>query len=189
MPSSVTRLVYKTIILPKFLYATTITYPKNKHDQIALEYVNKYAASLISDNHTGSYDYCIRSAKLDPIWKIAAERRLSLFRAYVDEHRFIPTALLQLKKRAISRPGLRSGDEKHADENMQQFEEPIKSQRQQCQATSLSLMINSWNILPNSVINLTSTSFSKSIKDGEITKFLIESKVVNPLEVPVRNQT
>ena len=46
LPPSVTRLVYKTVIQPKFLYATAVCYPKNKNDQIAFEYVNKYAASL-----------------------------------------------------------------------------------------------------------------------------------------------
>ena len=189
LPSFVTRLVYKTIILPKFLYATPITYPKNKHDQIAFEYVNKYAASLISDCHTGSYEDCIRSAKLDPVWKIVVERRLSLFRAYVDEHRFLPKELLHSKKQTASRSGLRSGAVINANENKQQFEKPISSQRQQCEDTALNAMVNNWNKLPNTIVNLSPSSFKQRIKSGEIVKFLIEIKVINPLEVPVRKPT
>ena len=107
LPSAVTRLVYKTVIQPKFLYATAITYPKNKNDQIAFEYVNKYAASLISDHHSGSYEDRIKIATLDPIWKISAGRRLSLIRANVDNMRFIPDNYLSPLE-APHRLGLRS---------------------------------------------------------------------------------
>ena len=184
MPPTVTRLVYKTVIQPKFLYAASITYPKQIKDQIAVERVNKYAASLISDRHTGSYDECIRSASLDPVWKIVVQRRLSLFRAYLEERRFIPEGFLTAKK-PVTHSGLRSSNTK-ANENRQQFEKPIKSLRHQCETTALSEMITYWNILPNSVIDLTTTGFKTRIKSGDIVKYLIDAKTVKPLEVPVR---
>ena len=182
MPPSVTRLVYKTVIQPKFLYASTVCYPKNKNDQIAFEYVNKYAASLISDRHTGSYDECIASANLEPIWKISAGRRLSLFRAYVDNMRFLPNELSSLAE-APHRLGLRSSVVK-PEENQTKFAPPIDSRRQQCARTALSLMINQWNSLPNSLIQLLYNSFKKS---GEIIKHLIEANLLISLEVPVRH--
>ena len=125
LPPSVTRFVYKTIIQPQFLYATPIAYPKNKKDQISFEYVNKYAASLISDKHTGSYEDCLNAASLNPIWKIAAERRLSLLRSYVDGKRFIPEGFLTLAE-PLSRPGLRSSDAR-PDVNTKPFSPPIIS--------------------------------------------------------------
>jgi retron-type reverse transcriptase len=185
LPSSVTRLVYKTVIQPKFLYATAVCYPKNKNDQIAFEYVNKYAASLISDCHTGTYDECIASANLEPIWKISAGRRLSLFRAYVDNMRFLPNELLSLAE-APHRLGLRSSVVK-PEENQTKFAPPIDSRRQQCVRTALSLMISQWNSLPNSIIQLPYNSFKKSTKTGEIIKHLIEAKVLILFEVPVRH--
>jgi hypothetical protein len=131
--------------------------------------VNKYAASLISDRHTGSYDECIRSATLDPIWKIVVQRRLSLFRAYVEERRFIPEGFLSVRQ-SVRHSGLRSSDIK-ANENRQQFEKPIKSHRQQCETTALYEMITYWNILPNSVIDLTTTGFKTRIKSGDYDRF------------------
>jgi hypothetical protein len=188
LPPTVSRLVYKTVIQPTFLYAAATVYPKHKKDQIAYEWVNKYAASLISDFHTGSYDECIKSAGLDPVWKIAAKRRLLLFHSYVDKRRFIPEEFLHAKELTAKRQGLRSEIVK-PDENKQQFEKPINSQRQQCESTALSLMINQWNNLPNSLISLNPAQFKKHIKNDEMTKYLIDAKVLNPLEVPVQNPT
>jgi hypothetical protein len=133
-------------------------------------------------------DDCINSAALDPVWKIAAERRLSLFRAYVDKRRFIPEEYLCASKVTVNRPGLRSAIEK-PDYNSQRYDKPICSQRQQCETTALSQMINQWNNLSNSIAKLTWTNFKKLTKNGEITKHLINAKVLNPLVVPVRNPT
>ena len=187
LPPSVTRLVYKTIIQPQFLYAISITYPKNKKDQISLEYVNKYAASLISDKHTGLYDDLLITANLHPIWKIVVDRRVSQLRSYVDGKRFIPEGFLTLVEPS-SRPGLRSSDAR-PNVNMKSFAPPIYSRRQQCERTALSEMIRLWNALPSSQIALTSNSFRSNIKNGEITQSLIKSKTIQPLIVPVRYPT
>jgi len=187
LPPSVTRLVYKTVIQPKFLYATTITYPKNKNDQIAFEYVNKYAASLISDRHIGTYDDCIKSATLDPIWKISAGRRLSLFRAYVDNMRYVPDNYLSALE-APHRLGLRSNASR-PDENRIKFAQPIDSRRVQCERTALSHMIHIWNSLSNSFSQLSYNVFKNKIKNGEILSYLMEAKVLTPLDVPVRHLT
>jgi len=187
LPPSVTRLVYKTVIQPKFLYATTITYPKNKNDQIAFEYVNKYAASLISDRHIGTYDDCIKSATLDPIWKISAGRRLSLFRAYVDNMRFVPDIYF-LAPEAPHIFDLRSNTSR-PDENQIKFAQPIDSRRVQCERTALSHMIHIWNSLSNSFSQLSYNVFKNKIKNGEILSYLMEAKVLTPLDVPVRHST
>ena len=168
---------------PKFLYATAITYSKNKNDQIAFEYVNKYAASLISDHHSGSYEDRIKIATLDPIWKISAGRRLSLIRAYVDNMRFIPDNYLSPLE-APHTLGLRSNASR-SDENQMKFAQPIDSRRIQCQRTALSHMIYLWNSLSNYFSQLSYITFKN--KNREILNYLIEMKALNPLDVPVRN--
>ncbi len=102
--------------------------------------------------------------------------------------RFIPEEFLHAKELTAKRQGLRSEIVK-PDENKHQFEKPINSQRQQCESTALSLMINQWNNLPNSLISLNPAQFKKHIKNDEMTKYLIDAKVLNPLEVPVQNPT
>ena len=178
LPPAVTRLVYKTVIQPQFLYATSITYPKNRKDQISFEYVNKYAASLISDKHTGSYEACIESAALRPIWMIAAIRRISLFSAYVAEKRFLPDGLLTTVVPPNRRPGLRSREGK-PDENRRQFAPPIDSRRAHCEKTALAVMIGLWNAIPQFFNEQNFKQYQNAIKTGDIIKSLIKSETIN----------
>jgi hypothetical protein len=186
LPPPVTRLVYKTVIQPKFLYALPITYPiKNKNDQIAFEYVNNYAASLILDVHRGTYYNRIKNTTLDPIWHISVKRRLALFRAYVDERRFLPEEFLSAQKTTHTLE-LRSRITK-PDANLRKFVQPIISKRAQCETTALSEMITLWNELPNSIIDLNFNCFKTKIKSGELNNILIQNETISQLEVPVRN--
>jgi hypothetical protein len=150
-----------------------------------LEYVNNYAASLILDVHRGTYYNRIIRTSLDPIWHIAVKRRLALFRAYVDERRFLPKEFLSIQK-ATHTLELRSQIAK-PDVNMQKFVQPIISKRVQCEITALSEMITLWNELPNSIVNLNYNCFKTKIKSGDLNNILIQNNIISQLEVPVRN--
>ena len=109
------------------------------------------------------------------------------FRAYVDNMRYVPDNYLSALE-APHRLGLRSSASR-PDENQIKFAQPIDSRRVQCERTALSHMIHIRNSLSNSFSQLSYNVFKNKIKNGEILSYLMEAKVLTPLDVPVRHST
>ena len=94
VPKPIFHNVYKSVILPSFLYGLTVAYPITVNDRGRLERVHIYAAQIMSNNFEMPPEDLLSHVKLKSISKIIQERRLILLHNYHHGFRFLPEGLL-----------------------------------------------------------------------------------------------
>ena len=80
--------------MPVFLYAMTITYPRKRADQVALERLNRYILRLSTRDFLSSYTDLLKASNSLPVFKKVLYNRIGLCQSYSKNEHFLPDSVL-----------------------------------------------------------------------------------------------
>ena len=80
--------------MPVLMYALTVSYPRNRCDQIALERLNRYILRLSTRDFESPYSALLETTNCLPVFKRVLYGRISLCQRYSKGGRHLPEGVL-----------------------------------------------------------------------------------------------
>ena len=143
-------------VAPVFLYGLTVTYPRNRSDQISLERLNRFLLRLSTNNHTAPYTDLLNQSSSLSVCQSVLHRRINLVQRYSKGLRYQPERTIQDYEQ---QPRFR--DRFHAYALA-----PGESTGIKYRDSALETMLQLWNRVPNDLIRGNSLSIGKRLQEA-----------------------
>ena len=131
--------VFRTKVVPIFMYGLKCCYPRLKSGQIALEKAFEYGVRTSLQDYRSTYDELLIRNELMPIEKSVRHDRLLLARGYIRHWKYIPQGTIHpLRTRRPLRP--RFNDQSYV---------ATTATNLRLRKSALEVMLDEWNKIPN----------------------------------------
>jgi hypothetical protein len=164
----------QTISLPIMLYSIETWYPTDLINQRNLEKLQKYGARLVTNNFNteAQYEEILIEAQWKPIYRIVAERRLTMIKSYMEGIRYAPDDLFQPNQLTS---GIRRSSRLASTANHSlMLSAVLQCNNSKASKLALHRMVELWNSLDETTVRSRPAKFHSLVRSEEIFSLLCE---------------